>query len=95
MTYYFLHYEGARSQPLSLEEEIRKFEEKYEDLVDYVLSAFKMGGVSITKVMKCLRQLPVSLKQQCGEFLQSQAARLFRASSIDEIFSYFPHTGTS
>ena len=78
--------EGAQVQPLSLEEEIKQFEEKFEDLVDYVLSAFKRGGVSLPRVLKCLRQLPVSLKRQFGEFLQSQAARLSRVSSIDELF---------
>ena len=69
-----------------MEEEIKQFEEKFEDLVDYVLSAFKRGGVSLPRVLKCLRQLPVSLKRQFGEFLQSQAARLSRVSSIDELF---------
>ena len=63
-----------------------QFEEKFQNLVNHVLSAFKVGGVSIKRVLKCLRQLPVSLKLQCGEFLQSQAARLSQASSIDELF---------
>jgi len=82
------HLQGVQAQPhsFSLKEEIKQFEEKYKDLVDYVLSAFKTGRVSIKKVLKCLRQLPVSLKLQCGEFLQSQAARLSQASSIDELF---------
>ena len=74
------------AQPLSLKEEIEQFEEKYEDLVDYVLSAFKTGKVSVKRVLKCLRQLPVSLKLQCGEFLRSQAGHLCRASTIDELF---------
>ena len=78
--------EGTQAQLLSLKEEIKQFEEKYEDLVNYVLSAFKTGGVSVKRVQKCLRQLPISLKLQCGEFLQSQAARLSRVSSIDELF---------
>ena len=80
------HLEGVQAQPPSLEEEIRLFEKKYEDLVNYVLSAFKIGGVSIGRILDCLRQLPVSLKLQCVEFLQSQAARLSRVSSIDELF---------
>ena len=80
------HLEGTQAQPLSLKEEIDQFEEKYEDLVDCVLSAFKAGTVSIKRVLKCLRQLPVSLKLQCGEFLRSQAGHLCRASSIDELF---------
>ena len=78
--------EGTEAQPYSLKEEIEQFEEKYEDLVDSILSAFKAGKVSIKRVLKCLRQLPVSLKLQCSEFLRSQAGRLCRASSIDELF---------
>ena len=81
------HLEGTQAQPLILKEEIKQFEDKYyEDLVDNVLSTFKAGKVSIKRVLKCLRQLPVSLKLQCGEFLQSQAARLSRVSNIDELF---------
>ena len=80
------HLEGVQAQPLSLGKEIKQFEEKYEHLVDYVLSAFKAGGISIKKVLKCLRQLQVSLKLQCGKFLQSRAAHLSRASSINELF---------
>jgi len=76
----------AQPHSLSLKEEIKQFEEKYEDLVDYVLSAFKAGGVSIKRVLKSLRQLPVSLKLQCGEFLQRQAAHLSQVSNFDELF---------
>ena len=78
--------EGAQPQPDNLEEEIMQFEKKYEDLVNCVLNDFRKGGVSIRRVLNCLRQLPVSLKLQCGEFLQSQAACFCRASSIDELF---------
>ena len=80
------HLEGAQPQPDYLKEEIMRFEEKYEDLVNCVLNAFRKGGVSIRRVLNCLRQLPVSLKLQCGEFFLSQAGRLCRASSIDELF---------
>jgi len=78
--------EGEQAQPLSLEDEIKQFEQKFEDLVDYVLSGFKTGRVPFKRVLKCLRQLPVSLKLQCGEFLQRQAALLSRASNIEELF---------
>ena len=86
------HLEGTQAQPLSLKEEIDQFEKEYEDLVDYVLGAFKTGEISTNRVVKCLRQLQVSLKLQCGEFLQSQAARLSRVSSINELFCILsPH----
>ena len=76
----------VRVQALSLKDEIKQFEENYEDLVDYVLSAFKMGRVALKRVLKCLRQLPVSVKLQCVQFLQGQAARLSQVSSFDELF---------
>ena len=82
----FNQFTGALTKPLSLEEEIKQFEEKYEDLVDHVRSAIKTRGVSLKRVLQCLRQLPVSLKLQCHEFLQNQAALLSRVSSIDELF---------
>jgi len=43
-------FKGAQVQPLSLEEEIKQFEEKYADLVVSVQNAFKRGGVSFEKV---------------------------------------------
>ena len=80
------HCEGAQAQPLSLEEDIKQFEEKYANLVVHVRDAFKRGKVSFTQLQDCLLQLPVSLKLQCGKFLQSQASDLFQASSIDVLF---------
>ena len=80
------HPEDAQAQPPSLGEEIKQFEKKYDHLVNYVLSTFKTGGVSIKRVLNCLQQLPVSLKLQCGDFLQSQAVCLSQASSIDDLF---------
>ena len=77
--------QGVQAHPLSLEEEIKQFEEKYADLVVSVRNAFKRGGVSFEKVQNRLLQLPVSLKQY-ARLLQSEASRLARASSIDELF---------
>jgi len=74
------------AQPLSLEEEIKQFEEKYAGLVVQVRDAFKRGRVSFEQVQSCLLQLPVSLTSQCGKFLQSQASDLFQATSIDVLF---------
>ena len=76
---------GVQAHPLSVEEEIKQFEEKYADLVVSVRNAFKKGGVSFEKVQNRLLQLPVSLKQY-ARLLQSEASRLARASSIDELF---------
>ena len=78
--------EDAQAQKFSLKEEIRQFEEKYTDLTVTVQNAFITGGVSVRMILRCLQVLPASLKQQCGEFLQFQAARLSQASSINELF---------
>ena len=77
--------QGVQAHPLSLEEEIKQFEEKYADLVVSVRNAFKRGGISFEKVQNRLMQLPVSLKQY-ARLLQCEASRLARASSIDELF---------
>ena len=77
--------QGVQAHPLSLEEEIKQFEEKYADLVVFVRNAFKRGGVSFEKVQNGLMQLPVSLKQY-ARLLQNEASHLARASSIDELF---------
>jgi len=71
---------------LKCAQEIKEFEEKFEVLTDDVLNAFNRGNVSLNKIKRYLRQLPVSLKLECSEFLQSQASRLARASSTDELF---------
>jgi len=78
-------FKGTQVQPLSLVEEIKQFEKKYADLVVSVRNAFKRGGVSFEKVQDCLLQLPVCLKQY-AKLLQSEAARLCQASSINELF---------
>jgi len=50
-----------------------------------VRNAFKRGGVSFENVQDSLLQLPVSMKQY-AKLLQSEAARLCQASSINELF---------
>ena len=69
-----------------LHEEIKDLEEKYGVLTDDVLSALKSQHVSLDRIKSYLRQLPVSLKQQCHKFLQSQGSCLINAKNIDELF---------
>ena len=76
---------GAQAQPFGLKEEIEQFEKKYADLVVSVRNAFKRGGFSFEEVQDRLLQLPVSLRQY-AKLLQSEAAQLFQASSINELF---------
>ena len=78
-------FKGSQVQPVSLEEEIKQLEKKYADLVVSIRNAFKRRRVSYEKVQDCLLQLPVSLRQY-AKLLQSEAAQLFQASSINELF---------
>ena len=78
-------FKGSQVQPVSLEEEIKQLEKKYADLVVSIRNAFKRRRVSYEKVQDCLLQLPVSLRQY-AKLLQSDAARLCQASSINELF---------
>ena len=76
----------AQSHLSNLGKEIKELEEKYQVLTDEVLSAFERENVSVNRIKSYLRQLPVSLKVQCNEFLQSQRSCLINASSVDELF---------
>ena len=79
--------EAPPSAPgLSLEDEIREFEEKYANLVRSVLVAFQQGSVSFRDIRACLMALPISLKLQLGNLLQNNASQLSQASSISELF---------
>ena len=69
-----------------LQKEIKDLEEKYGVLTDNALSALKKEHVSLDRIKSYLRQLPVSLKQQCHKFLQSQRLCLINAANIDELF---------
>ena len=73
-------------QPLSIEEEIKEFEEKYARLVQCVLVAFQQGSVSFSDIQASLMALPTYLKPQFGNLLQSKACQLSEASSICELF---------
>ena len=79
--------ESAKAQPLSLEEEIKEFEEKYRNLVRHVLVAFQQGSVSFDDIQAFLMAPPTSL--QLGNLLRSNALHLSQASSISELF-YIP-----
>ena len=78
--------ESVQVQPPSLEEEIKEFEGKYANLVHSVLVSFQQSSVSFSDIQACLMSLPVSLKLQLGNLLESKARQLSQASSISELF---------
>ena len=78
--------ESAQVQPLSIEEEIKEFEEKYARLVQCVLVAFQQGSVSFTDIKARLMALPISLQPQFSNLVQNKARQLSEASSISELF---------
>ena len=79
-------------QPLGIEDEIKQLEEIYRNLVRSVLEAFQQGGVSFRDMQACLLALPVSLKLQLGNLLESKARQLSQASSISELFLILSET---
>jgi len=78
--------ESVQVQPPSLEEEIKEFEGKYANLVRSVLVSFQQGSVSFRDIQACLMALPISLKLQLGNLLESKARQLSQASSTSELF---------
>ena len=85
----------STSQPLKsgeLEANIDQLQESFDDLVDSVESSFIKTGVSLEKIQKSIKSIPITLKLQLGEYFKRDTVRFLKAESIEQIFielSYF------
>jgi hypothetical protein len=61
-------------------------EKQFEGLVEAVEESFLKRCVSVVKMQKSIKHIPISLKLQLGEFFREQASHLFQAKSVEEIF---------
>lgn len=77
---------------IELEEEIRVMVGKFEELVEMVEDSFLTSGVSVVKMQRSIKHIPVSLKLQLGEFFMEHASKIFRADSIGEIFNLLSYS---
>ena len=59
---------------------------KFEELVETVEDSFLACGVSVVKMQRSIKHIPISLKLQLGEYFREHASMLFKADSIAVIF---------
>lgn len=70
-----------------LEQQIDNLEKEFHDLEDKVIEAMERDGVSLQKVQGWCTRLPDSLKCQLGTLLENKLSKVYRASSVNKLFS--------
>ena len=71
----------------TLEEEIDALERLFLDLVDITADSFTAANLSLTRLKRCLTQLPVSAKVRHIKFLAGNLMNILKAENIEEIFA--------
>ena len=61
---------------------------KFEELVETVEDSFLACGVSVVKMQRSIKHIPISLKLQLGEYFREHASIIFKADSIAVIFHF-------
>ena len=59
---------------------------KFEELIETAEDSFVTHGVSVVKMQRSIKHIPVSLKLQLGEYFREHASMIFKADSIAVIF---------
>ena len=74
-----------------LEQDISRMKDMFEDLVDSVEDSFQSNEVSLEKLKRKLKHIPMSLQLQLGEYFLRRASMISKAESC---FLFWPTTGT-
>ena len=68
-----------------LEAEIARLKQDFEELVDLIEESFS-SRVSLVKVQRSIKHIPVSLSQDLGSYFEDKASKFLRADSIRALF---------
>lgn len=71
----------------NLEEEIGMMEGKFEELVETIEDSFLECSVSVVKIKRLIKHIPMSLKLQLGEYFREHTSPIIKANSVEEIFN--------
>ena len=71
---------------LDIHEKIAKLEEEYAEIESLVLGTIGEENVPVKKMLRWVQVLPMVLKAQFSELLQTQAKAMSTASNTDELF---------
>ena len=82
----------SKPDNFQLESEIKKLEKRFENIVEAFEESLIENNVSVKKLRRSIKHIPVSLKLQLGEYFYDQTFKIFRAESIEQLIallSYF------
>ena len=83
---------SSKTENFQLEREIKKLVKRFENIVEAFEESLIENNVSIKKLRRSIKHIPVSLKLQLGEYFCKQTSKIFRAESIEQLIallSYF------
>ena len=71
---------------ISIDDEIAQLDEAYLEMESLVLETIKQRGIPVKKMLQWVQVLPMVLKAQFSELLQTQAKAMSTAANVDELF---------
>ena len=71
---------------ISIDDEIAQLDEAYLEIESLVLETIKQRGIPVKKMLQWVQVLPMVLKAQFSELLQTHAKAMSTAANVDELF---------
>ena len=75
-----------RARAVSIDDEITRLDEEYVEIESAVLETIRKNDVPVKRMLQWVLVLPMVLKAQFSELLQTQAKAMSTASNVDELF---------
>ncbi len=78
--------------PFELESEIERLNKEFDNVVESLEDHLLESNVSVGKLQRAIKSIPISLKLQLGEYFLRQTSSIFKTESIPELMvllSYF------
>ncbi len=73
------------SKSFNLESTIGRLNNKFEYLVDSLEDYLLDSNVSVSKLQRAIKHIPISLRSQLGEYFQEQTSKIFKMDSVPEL----------
>ena len=71
----------------NLEEEINILERLFSDLIDATIDGFTDANISLSRLKRCLTQLPVSMRHRHIKFLAGNLENILKAETLEKVFA--------
>ena len=74
-----------------LEDRIAKRSKDFDDLVNSIEDSFITNGVSLVDLKKSIKNIPVSLKRDLGDYFRDKTEQILNARSIKSLFVFLSY----